>query len=126
MTLVEFLTAMLERDEAVALDAAGWGLSGRARSPGRWHRDGVNSVVDIDQRLVVYGDGPSPGEAEAEHIVRWDPARALREVEAKRRILERHNPCDDWSYGDASTCPELCLLALPYADHRDYCQEWKP
>lgn len=52
--------------------------------------------------------------------------RMFAECEAKRRIIALHTPCDDWSYGDASTCPELIALAQPYADHPDFRQEWKP
>lgn len=67
-----------------------------------------------------------------EHIARHDPARVLAECEAKRRIM---------SYGPtlrrAAGSHERALieyhrwtemveaLALPYADHADYRQEWK-
>ena len=51
------------------------------------------------------------------HIARWDPARVLAECEAKRQLIERvGNP--DWA--------GFRILALPYADHPDYQQEWKP
>ncbi len=42
-----------------------------------------------------------------------DPARILREVEAKRRILARHAR-DPWP------CHDLPDLASPYADHPDF------
>lgn len=64
----------------------------------------------------------------------WSPTLAkeiLADVEAKRRVLEIHgsgsDPCDAH---DASMrtipCDTLFLLALPYSDHRDYRDEWKP
>ncbi|WP_412078269.1 DUF6221 family protein [Streptomyces xanthophaeus] len=62
------------------------------------------------------------------------PARVLREVEAKRRVLARHvlSPAagdperpwenrDDCQYdGETWPCDDLLDLASPYADHADY------
>jgi hypothetical protein len=61
--------------------------------------------------------------------------RVLAECEAKQRIVERHAPdsigdgsslhvCHD-SLADDTDCVELRALALPYADHPDYRQEWR-
>ena len=50
------------------------------------------------------------------------PTRWLAECAAKRRIVEWHQPddvCDD-------ACHTLRLLALPYADHPDYDESWRP
>lgn len=52
------------------------------------------------------------------------PTRMLAEIDAKRRILANHNPCDDWSLGEP--CEDIHLLALPYATHPDYQNEWRP
>jgi uncharacterized protein DUF6221 len=68
------------------------------------------------------------------HVIRHDPARVLREVEAKRHVLERHGECgtgagycDDGGHDLGSLgCGDLLDLALPYADHPDYRDEWKP
>lgn len=76
------------------------------------------------------------------HIVRHDPARVLAEVEAKRQILEAHEPwtaengdvicgrCGrehiDGRPGGHYPCQTLRLLALPHAGHPDYPQEWRP
>ncbi|MFE4829970.1 DUF6221 family protein [Streptomyces sp. NPDC056672] len=43
------------------------------------------------------------------HVALHDPARVLREVEAKRRLLSRH-----------VLSPATGDLASPYADHPDY------
>lgn len=59
----------------------------------------------------------------AEHIARHDPARVLRDVEAKRRIIalwERSEFCERIALDDV-----LDLLALPYADHPNFRQEWR-
>ncbi|MFI5967725.1 DUF6221 family protein [Streptomyces asoensis] len=68
------------------------------------------------------------------HVALRDPARVLREVEAKRRMLARHvlSPAtgdpelpwdnrDDCQYdGETWPCDDLLDLASPYADHPDY------
>lgn len=61
----------------------------------------------------------------------WYVARVLAECEAKRRIVEEHRPGSDvCDAHDASfktvDCDTLLFLALPYADHPDHRQEWKP
>jgi len=82
------------------------------------------------------------------HIARHDPARVLREVEAKRQVLklhERHTvvvskycappparrvtrSCEpSYQFPELSwPCATLRLFALPYADHPDYQETWKP
>jgi hypothetical protein len=76
----------------------------------------------------------------AEHVALHDPDRVLREITAKRRILARHAlspavgdpelPWDnrnDCQYdGDDWPCADLLDLALPYAEHPDYRNEWMP
>lgn len=75
--------------------------------------------------------------------------RIKAECEAKRRIVEEHQPVDysglgmtspgaccicgadlgmgDWEWVEGSfPCATLRALALPYADHPDYRQEWRP
>lgn len=47
------------------------------------------------------------------------PDRVRAECDAKRRIVEEFDATEDHGY--------LCrLLALPYAAHPDYRQEWRP
>lgn len=61
----------------------------------------------------------------------------LADVEAKRRIVEQHagddaHECagesDPWGRATVfeMNCPTLRLLALPYADHPDYDEAWRP
>lgn len=98
-------------------------------------------------RSEVLGNIDSP--FTARHIARWDPARVLAECAAKRRLVELHHPievyerwnpnghcaeCSDSGWEAAIDgaspvdfpCPTMRLLALPYADHPDYREEWKP
>jgi len=79
----------------------------------------------------------------------YTPARVLADVEAKRQIIAEHSPqdyeseednfaevtfCVTCSYtggaggtvGGKYPCTTLRLLALPYADHADYREEWRP
>lgn len=83
--------------------------------------------------------------ADAEHIARYNPARVLAEVEAKRLQIEqtfRYEATIDGEWGcchEAESiargeCPAipvdgirmLRLLALPYAEHSGYRSEWSP
>lgn len=114
------------------------------------YMDEENALGLRSVELYPYGSIPGEGPhmilnhvqeiepAVAGHIARHDPARVLREVEAKRRIVGLAGPIveavpeDDWGETMHETAmaealrPVLRLLALPYADHPDYRQEWKP
>lgn len=70
--------------------------------------------------------------AEAAHIARHDPARVLREVEAKRAIVEMceshaNAQFPDFEGGYASAAEDaLTHLALVWSDHPDYRPAWAP
>jgi hypothetical protein len=138
-TLTEFLEARLAEDEAAAratlIDVDGSGYWRADERPVALTVD-LYRVRDINARPVVeavkslYGDeGPAgplyvDGEAVAAHVARHDPARVLREVTAKRKIISwvllwpmRPSP-------PSSVDGLLELLALPYADHPDFREEW--
>jgi hypothetical protein len=71
------------------------------------------------------------GAEHAWHETTADPARALREVEAGRRILERHAACPSGAgYDDMFTgpgpCPDMTDLLTRWAGHKDYDPEWRP
>lgn len=65
------------------------------------------------------------------------PARVLAEADAKRRVVALHEAADhEYAEGPVCLscdqggplpypCPTVRLLALPYADHPDYREEWK-
>jgi hypothetical protein len=77
-----------------------------------------------------------------------NPARVLAEVDAKRRLVKLHEPVvlrggAGAQYFETTTvcrscepprqfpenafpCPTLRVLALPYAEHPDFREEWKP
>ncbi|MFI8823926.1 DUF6221 family protein [Streptomyces sp. NPDC053431] len=118
--LVTFLHARLDEEADLARRC-----DGDVR--GEWTAHG--HTVDFCQGELA---GFRP--AVALHVALHDPARVLREVEAKRRVLARHefSPAtgdpelpwdnrDDCQYdGEPWPCDDLLDLALPYADHPDY------
>ena len=61
-----------------------------------------------------------------------DPARVLAECDAKRRIVEMQATNDEdrhlpgFHYKAQMIERVLHALALPYADHPDYREEWRP
>jgi hypothetical protein len=118
----EFIAARLVQDEHAALEANGWDTGSREEGqPVAW---------------VVY-------------LRNMPPARALREIEAKRAILAGHLPiesiyglackrCVSWQdspgdlseFGLAIPDPWPCLpvraIAAVHSDHPDYDPAWAP
>jgi hypothetical protein len=125
--LVAFLNARLDEEAALARCCDGDGCCGK------WTARG--DTVDFCQ-----GDLTGFHPAIAQHVALHDPARVLREVEAKRRVLNRHTlspaegdperPWDDRDDcqfdGDLWPCDDLLDLALPYQDHPDFPERYKP
>ncbi|WP_406000710.1 DUF6221 family protein [Streptomyces sp. NBC_00829] len=145
--LVAFLRARLDEDQQLAdaappgpwdarpSDAADlWTVLGPYGAYSRFNADeDVRTVTAY--RLEVAGSDIGAGGVRsreaAEHMARHDPARVLREVEAKRRIVEEANLylCDSGplcGYRSKHGHNVLRLLALPYVDHPDYREEWRP
>ncbi|MFI2204886.1 DUF6221 family protein [Streptomyces sp. NPDC020192] len=67
------------------------------------------------------------------HVARHDPDRVLRELEAKRALLEEHGTRDDGSCRTCrggerprSPCTTLRLLAVPFAGRPGYDDSWRP
>jgi hypothetical protein len=110
VTLTEFLLARIAEDEAAANAAHRESMRGHA-GPGF-------------ARSRVAWAAQAEGVRGSALIERFTPARVLAECEAKRRVVEH---CDfdhlALSVGDPYV---LQLLALPYADHPDYRDDWKP
>ena len=123
--------------------------------------DGRIVVVDdphpqLKRKLGRRWNGSYEGLFTAEHIARHDPARVLREVDAKRHLLQMHslihrdllwleNGNEETAelpvcglcvpkhlcYQDRDDVPEgpcttLRLLAYAYTDHPDYRPHWDP
>ena len=129
--LIAFLRARLDEDEAVARNAAVL-----PHGAADWHTGAEGSVFAAEpSQLHVRGAILSLDDI-GTHIARWDPARVLAEVEAKRRMIDGVHPqvvsLEDAIHGEFSAYPEvdvpvllLKTLALPYASHADYRPEWR-
>ena len=122
MTLTEFLLARIGEDE----ETAEWAAEGTGD-----HEPGCCTYCDAARTIP-------------------NPARVLAECEAKRLIVAEHQTSTEWDDGiNACTtcqwdidcdapkhdhqrgsgrfpCPTLRFLALPYADHPDYDEAWRP
>ena len=147
--LAAFLKARLDEDEqtATAPSSAVWA------SPEWRFTDGDDGpFVDLGTNQLAEESGLNA--AELEHIARQDPARTLREVEAKRALLAEYGTAvaareeastvlqktraSGWDpimaeLEEASAIHKrdallrvLRLLAAVYADHPDYLPEWRP
>lgn len=121
ITLVDFLLARIAEEEQaarLAIDGQadpenGWGYEGRALTP---HVGIIHHAVQAD------------------HIIRWHPARVLAECEAKRRIVDHEDARGAQSIVSftgrvvraVGTSGVLRCLALPYSDHPDFDGPWQP
>ncbi|HEX3782729.1 MAG TPA: DUF6221 family protein [Pseudonocardiaceae bacterium] len=109
--LVAFIRARLDEDANVAQQAVD---------------EQMKYPQDHDQpahKRLLY---PYPERlARCVHDGRHDPNRALRGVEAKRRILNLVAPEPGWAPWDSSG-DALRALASEFADHPDCREEWKP
>ncbi|CAL9529773.1 DUF6221 family protein [Streptomyces sp. enrichment culture] len=114
--LIQWLRAQLDEDEQAARAAAlTEGLTG--------------SLVDFLKHEAAHVD-VAPSEA---HYARHTPARVLREIDAKRRIIEQHERyarerrrmMGGWD-PQSDDSPILAALATVYADRPGYREEWRP
>jgi Family of unknown function (DUF6221) len=135
--LITWLRAQLDDDERVA----------RAASMAPWLRDEANASIrhsgpSASKSSESFGmyviasvgahDIGRPSHEDAEHIARWDPARVLAEIDAKRRILDMWADAQDAEFpnfegGYAAALDDVVSrLALPYADRPGFRAEWRP
>lgn len=131
--LIAFLRARLDEREARAgaAGAACWSIGTEETS------DGENAYYSIGE----YGEEPFVDAdvtelAKFEHIADNDPAFVLEDVKVKRRILneclkEVEREAGSGRRYPASTAWALAvttlrLLALPYEEHPDYGERWRP
>lgn len=112
MTLTEFLLARIAEDEAAVASALE--VSGEPAASGHEWTPNYDAAHGVFESEIVTSTG-----------------RAQGECEAKRHILQLHG--NDWNpRGKCATCDEvgpcdtLRSLAVPYADHPDYDEAWRP
>lgn len=80
---VEFVAARLDEEEAAAKGPPGWRLEHWSATRYKISASGREWRVDAEPRCVL----DAVAKEDAEHIVRYDPARALRQVAATRALL---------------------------------------
>jgi hypothetical protein len=141
--LTTWLRAQIDLDQAHAekdllfADAAGqWEVWPGVNMPGLVRRDGETLIPEVDDSTADY-----LGRFKPQQIA--ERARhQLAEVKAKRAIIDRHAgvpypsptgpPLDlmcsgrfgEWSPARADECPEIRILAQPYADRPGWQPEW--
>lgn len=143
-TLTEFLLARIAEDEAAARDLLRDLETQIVESGFRVDERGpVTPTRQLAAEMWAHYRGQTRWRnvARGQHIARLsDPARVLAECEAKRRIVEfaEEATCLDAQVDnerrlgarDMQTEPYLgnsilAALALPYADHMDFREEWR-
>lgn len=135
--VVTFLYARLDEDEQMALRAQPGPWSDTTEEVGFDYLDYiVEAGREYDDASVSRGD--RYGHCNAQHIARHDPARVLREVEAKRQIVGWWAETGDWNDRGRIQDPQsgewcrlpilppvLEALAQGYADHPDFSPDWR-
>ncbi|GAA5033093.1 DUF6221 family protein [Streptomyces siamensis] len=124
--LARWLGEQLDEDERIAL----------AASPGPWSANAEHDeVVAVDGIPVAEGFALSGRQLRAtvDHIAAHDPARVLREIEAKRRILylavqlPKVTASTDLFDNNRDAWAEvLKQLALSYTDRPGFREDWRP
>lgn len=137
--LVRWLGAQFDEDERIAR-AAAEELDGFALG-GEWRYDGRYVETVRERTMVAVGSQDFMELTVGEFIAAHDPARVLREIDAKRRILALHSfptghGCSttdeagyNFNYDEVSptdACTTLRLLATVYSGRPDYREEWAP
>lgn len=146
--MVAFLNARVDEDEEIALACVG--INERAgllravpRPLPRWLTSPDSSDIKDEAGILRVRH---TWNREGEHIARHDPARTLREVEAKRALLAIHHPKVFHRYHTPETCCAVCVtdhepymdddspdpwpcatvltMAAVYSDHPDYDPAW--
>lgn len=133
--LIAFITTRLDEDERTARAVTGSG-SWSAYLEGGDDGWAIETVPGGDPAAII-GD-----KAMTDHIARHDPARVLRELEAKRRVLRLYTnalSALEHRSGFASqrnviqdeTCVEILgealrAIATAWVTHPDHRQEWLP
>ena len=126
--LVEFLRARLDEDEAAAMENRAW-MAFDVKDEDDWMRLMYDPVIG-----PFGGQSPTRNVATGMYVAKMsNPARVLREVEAKRAILRRCarfiNEMDQHPNGLVSPRAvqarhTLAHLTAIYSDHPGYRQEW--
>lgn len=147
ISLRDFIAARLDEDEQIARNASSPVPVGGERETWSYDREAFAVRTNHGRwNVATRRDDPADSreihmtDSYGEHIARHDPARVLREVAAKRRILELADEASCWDMtvdtdrrvGSRDTTEEpyigdliLRQLAQAYNDHPDFNPEWR-
>jgi hypothetical protein len=124
LTLVEFLRARLDEDEAVAREVP------KPYVSGNW----IVEDTFYEGMILVDRHGVAEENETTRHMTRWSPARVLADVKAKRAIVRDYDEAVSY-FAAHPMAPAgevhgiesaLKRLAAAYADHPDYDATWAP
>lgn len=126
-SIVDFLNARLAEDQAAAEAARDLMDEPWKVIPEGPEEENYSGEYRISDGVTVAG---RVEEAKALHIARHDPARVLREVAAKRAIIEQYEGyvkermrlMNGWP--NLEIPPFMLALAAVYSNHPDYRKEW--
>jgi hypothetical protein len=146
--IVAFAQARLDEDEADAR-----GFRGVFPSPVVFengdvalhaHREGSAVIVAYSNPREGDGDMQALSQWGRPAGLGWGSARVLAETEAKRLVLARHQPYDDYTFGarckvcaswegysngvaimEPWPCLDVLAVIAPYADHPDFKPTWR-
>ncbi len=141
--IVAFLAARLDEDEAAAKSAARAAAFRESDDAPEWDVDSANMIHSGPYGYVVARADEVRDEIGG-HIARWDPARVLAEVAAKRGRLREfetwnrqledvHSHPEIYSSGNRGEIQGMWMMArrailwdaLVYTDHPDYAPSWR-
>lgn len=114
--MLAFWQARLDEDEQAA-----------RRVKSSWRQVGETGVIVASDggRAEECANGNWTGIAE--HIVRHDPARVLRDVGAARKRLAALSDAIEAGHDSYDIAASLLPYeVLPYTDHADYKESWRP
>lgn len=125
VSIVEFVEARLADDEATARAVQ----DNSAPFNGQWYNDEGHALRTANDWVLAYehhGKTFAPGLLD--HIARHDPARGLREIQAKRAVLDvytlAHESHDVLGDGFVALDKAVRALAAIWSDHDEYRAEW--
>ncbi|MEV8639454.1 DUF6221 family protein [Streptosporangium sp. NPDC051023] len=122
--LISFLRARFDEDEQVVRVDPGFSQEWHTERARADPHDESRACVRSSQGDVITGDVDVE---RARHIAHYDPARMLRDVQARQHTLVR---CQEEMLSGIPRLVHfakrtLWEMAQPYADHDDYQEEWK-
>ena len=118
MTLTDFLLARIAEDEARARQAAPEKRGAWIAAAYRWARSHPTRSVALHPTAA-----PNLAECKAKRrLVALHPTFIYTDEEPGFNVELNDHPCP----GGMAPCLTLRLLALPYADHPDHDERWRP